>query len=463
MYDLIVIGAGPGGYVAAIKAAQLGMKTAVIEKSSVGGTCLNRGCIPTKTLLHASELAEALKHGENCGIKTGELSIDMAKLYSQKNNVVEKLVAGIEGLLKGNDITLINGVAQIVGPHEVKAGDEIIKGENILLATGSVPSLPPIKGSDLPNVITSDALLASPPDFKRLVIVGGGVIGVEFASVFNALGCEITIVEACDGLLPNFDKEISKKLALSLKKKGIAVHTKASVSEIKEHDGALACVFSSKGKEMTAACDQVLIATGRKASVAEAFAEGFTCEMERGAIKVNEKFQTSVPSIYGIGDAVFGTIQLAHMASAQGVNAVCHMKGQKATYSLDLVPSCVYTSPEIASVGLDEAGAKEKNIPVTIGKYSMAGNGKSIIAGSDLGFIKIVSHESTGEILGAQLMCERATDMIVQFSQLINSRTTVDDALAVIYPHPTYSEGIYEALESTHGQAIHVMPAKKKK
>lgn len=460
MFDLFIIGAGPGGYVAAIKAAQLGMKVALAEKDAIGGTCLNRGCIPTKTLLHAAETMTEIHQAATSGITVDNVSADMTKLYAHKNEVVEKLVSGVEGLVKANKITLIHGEAQICGEHEVTVKDEKFTTENILIATGSVPAIPPIKGSDLPNVITSDELLAEVPDFKRLAIIGGGVIGVEFASVFAAFGCEVTIIEACDTLLPNFDKEISKKLALLLKKKGITVNTKASVSEIQQRDGALACLFTSKDKPMALECDKILIATGRKANLQGVFAEGMSCETERGAVKVNQNLQTSNPSIYAIGDVVSGTIQLAHVASAQGVNAVLHMQGKRPEYDLQLVPSCVYTSPEIASVGLDEAAAKVQHIPIKIGKYNMAGNGKSMIVGSGMGFVKIISHETTGEILGAQLMCERATDMIVQFSHFIHQMTTIEEALEVMYPHPTFCEGIAEALENTLGQAIHVMPSK---
>ncbi|MBL1230442.1 dihydrolipoyl dehydrogenase [Enterococcus sp. BWB1-3] len=461
MYDLIVIGAGPGGYVSAIKAAQLGMKVAVVEKGKAGGTCLNRGCIPTKTLLHAAEVIEAVKKSSNSGVSFGEANINLEELYQRKNAVVSKLVEGIENLLSANGVDLIVGTAKITGPHEVTVGTEILEANNILIAAGAAPQIPPIKGVDLSKVITSDGLLAEVPDFKRLVIVGGGVIGVEFASAFRAFGCEVTVIEAFDTLLPNFDKEISKKLALSLKKKGIAVHTKASVSEIQSQAGSLKCLFTSKNKEQSVECDKVLIAAGRKAYVDGLFAEGCMCHTDEDGIIVNENFQTNIPSIYAIGDVVSGAVQLAHAASAQGVNAVLTINGQAAEYDLSLIPSCVYTSPEIASAGMDEKAAKVSGIPIKIGKYNMAGNGKSMIAESDMGFIKVISHGETGELLGAQMMCDRATDMIMHFTQMIHQKVTVSEAIEVIYPHPTFSEGIAEALENTFGNAIHVMPMRK--
>lgn len=458
MYDLIIIGAGPGGYVAAIKASQLGMKVAVAEKAEVGGTCLNRGCIPAKALLHSAELAETARHAEDLGICFDGIKVDFTKLYERKNQVTDKLRSGVAGLLKGNGVTLVQGTAQITGPQEVSVDGEKLTASKILIATGSKPAVPPIKGSDLPNVITSDDLLKDTPDFKRMVIVGGGVIGVEFASVFSALGCEITIVEACDTLLPNLDKEIGKKIALSLKKKGVAIHTKASVSALQELAGDMVCTFASKNKEQTVSCDKILIATGRRAVFEDLFTDGIDCAGDRHGLLVNGFGQTSIPSIYAIGDVVSYNIQLAHVASAQGINAVLHMNGKAPQYDMSLVPSCVYTAPEIACVGLDEAEAKAKDIPVKAGKYNMAGNGKSIIAGHDLGFIKVISHAETGVLLGAQLMCGNATDMVVHFAQMIRQKVTVEEALAVIYPHPTFSEGIAEALESVTGLGIHVMP-----
>lgn len=461
MYDLVVIGAGPGGYVAAIKGAQLGMKVAVVERDSLGGTCLNRGCIPTKTLLHSAEIIEAANFEQENGLDFGQVTVNFEKLYQRKKEVVDKLVAGIGNLLKSNDITTIFGVAKIIGEHEVLVGEKKLTAKNILIATGGQPALPPIQGIDLPQVITSDGLLAEIPKFKQLVIIGGGVIGVEFASIFQALGCEVSIVEADERLLPNFDKELSKKLALVLKKKGIAVHTKAKVLEIQEQKDSVACLFeTNKKKENMILSDSILVATGRKARIDSLFSEGILCEMDGQGIKVDCFFQTSIPSIYAIGDVVSGNLQLAHIASAQGINAVLHMNHREPESDLSLIPSCVYTAPEIASIGMDEATAKTKQVPIKIGKYNMAGNGKSLIAGSEVGFIKIISHAENQEVLGAQLMCGRATDMISQIAQMIHQKVTVHEALKVIFPHPTFSEGIGEALEAVFGQGIHTMPKK---
>lgn len=461
MYDLVVIGAGPGGYVAAIKGAQLGMKVAVIEKDRLGGTCLNRGCIPTKTLLHSARIIEKVRLEKENGLDFGQVTVDFEKLYQRKNAVVEKMVAGIETLLKSNGITIIFGTAEIIAEHDVLVEEQLLTAKNILIASGGQPTLPPILGIDSSRVLTSDQLLAKTPKYKRLVIIGGGVIGVEFASIFQGLGCEVSIVEAADRLLPNFEKELSKKLALVLKKKGIAVYTKANVQAIQEQVDSLTCLFeTSQGQEMKLVSEVILVATGRKAQVDSLFAQGILCEMDAQGIKVNQFFQTSIPSIYAIGDAVSGSSQLAHAASAEGVQAVLSMNQKEPTADLHLVPTCVYTSPEIAAVGVDEKTAKMNGIPINIGKYTMAGNGKSLIAGSEVGFIKIISHRENQQLLGAQMMCEHATDLISQITQMIHQKVTVHEALKVIFPHPTFSEGIGEALEATFGQSIHTIPKK---
>lgn len=458
-YDLIVVGAGPGGYVAAIKAAQLDMKVALVEEQRVGGTCLNRGCIPTKSLLHSAETVRTIKQSEEIGIHIDNITLDMDSIYQKKDQVVDQLVQGVEALVKANKVDLIMGRGEIIAKGKVRVSGETYETDKILIATGSKPAIPPIPGSELPGVLTSNELLAQSNQYKQLVIIGGGVIGVEFASIFNDLGCDVTIIEAADTLLPNFDSEISKKLALILKKQGIKIFTKSSVASITK-DGLLTCTFTSKGKEMSAEGDAVLIATGRKAAFDGLFAEGFAVELDKQAIWVNETFETSVKGIYAIGDVASRGMQLAHLASAQGVNAVMAMNQKAGVYDLDLVPSCVYTTPEIASVGITEAQAKEQGISIKLGKYPMAGNGKTIIAGSSLGFIKVIAEAQSDKIIGAHLMCERATDMISEFATAIANGLTIDQVTTIIHPHPTYNEGVGEAYELLTGHSIHTMPKK---
>lgn len=369
-YQLIVIGAGPGGYEAAIRAAQLGLTTALIERRDVGGTCLNRGCIPTKAMLHSAQLYREAANFELFGLHTENTSFDWAKVHQRKNDVVVKLRTGIEQLIKANKIDFFNNSASILGKNDVQLDQgEVIRGENILIATGSVPARPPIPGLDLPNVVTSDELLDDPHFTqadslaKEILIIGGGVIGVEFASVFSSFGCHVTIVEAMERILPTMDREISQSLNMVLKKRGVSIHTGAMVEKLEQDENGLVCHFTEKGKAQAVPAQQVLVAIGRRPNTQGLFAEGFEVACERGRIVTDENFRTSVDSIYAIGD-VTSKIQLAHMASAQGICAVHTIAGQKPPIDLRYVPGCIYTDPEIASVGITEDEAKQQGIPV---------------------------------------------------------------------------------------------------
>lgn len=468
-YQLIVIGAGPGGYEAAIRAAQLGLHTALIERRQVGGTCLNRGCIPTKTMLHSAQLYKETAHFELFGLHTENTSFDWAKIHQRKNDVVSKLRSGIEQLIKANKIDFFNTSASILSPHEVQLeqGEETtLYGDNILIATGSVPSRPPIPGLDLPGVVTSDELLDDPSYAqtdslpKEILIIGGGVIGVEFASVFSSFGCKVTIVEALDRILSTMDREISQNLSMILKKRGVEIHTGAMVERLEQSDGKLVCHFTEKEKPQQISSQQILVAIGRRANTQGLFGNDFSVEMERGHIVTDESFRTSVDSIYAIGD-VSAKIQLAHMASAQGICAAHIIAGKVPPINLQAVPGCIYTDPEIASVGLSEDEAKKQGIPMKKGKFIMSGNGRSIIDEQERGFIKVLAHQDTDVILGAQLMCSRATDIVSELSTAIVNGLTVDQLAAVIRPHPTFCEGVTEAVEDVHGMAIHLAPKKR--
>ena len=464
-YQLIVIGAGPGGYEAAIRAAQLGLTTALVENRQVGGTCLNRGCIPTKALLHAAALYRGVQEFESVGLCAQGVSFDIQKVHDRKNQVIEQLRSGIEQLIKANKIDLYQGTGTLTGPHSVTVatgeGPVELAGENILVATGSQPSRPPIPGLDLPHVGTSDEFLFLEDKlYENLIIIGGGVIGVEFASVYQSFGCKVTIVEAMDRILPPMDREISQNLAMILKKRGVAIHTGAMVERLGGTPEGIACHFTQKGKEQVVTADGVLVAIGRRPNTDGLFAEGFSVEMERGRIVTDEAFRTNVPSIRAIGD-VTAKIQLAHMASAQGLTAVELIAGKEPSICLTAVPGCVYTDPEIATVGLTEEECKEKGIAVHKGKYIMSGNGKSIIEQADRGFIKLLFDEKTDVLLGAHLMCCRATDLISELSTAIVNKLTSKELSSVIRPHPTFTEAVTEAVESAHGMAIHLAPAKK--
>ncbi len=466
-YQLIVIGAGPGGYEAAIRAAQLGLTTALVERRELGGTCLNRGCIPTKAMLHSAQLYREAANFELFGLHTENTSFDWAKVHQRKNDVVVKLRTGIEQLIKANKIDFFNNSASILGKNDVQLDQgEVIRGENILIATGSVPARPPIPGLDLPNVVTSDELLDDPHFTqadslaKEILIIGGGVIGVEFASVFSSFGCHVTIVEAMERILPTMDREISQSLNMVLKKRGVSIHTGAMVEKLEQDENGLVCHFTEKGKAQAVPAQQVLVAIGRRPNIQGLFAEGFEVACERGRIVTDENFRTSVDSIYAIGD-VTSKIQLAHMASAQGICAVHTIAGQKPPIDLRYVPGCIYTDPEIASVGITEDEAKQQGIPVKKGKFLMTGNGRSLIDEQERGFIKVLAHQETDVILGAQLMCSRATDIVAELATAIVNGLTCAQLAGVIRPHPTFCEGVTEAVEDVHAMAIHLAPKKR--
>ena len=452
-YDLIVIGAGPGGYEAAIEAAKLGLKTALVERRELGGTCLNRGCIPTKTLLHTAELYREVCGAAPMGLTADGIRCDMEQLIARKNQVVEQLRGGIASLMKANRMTVIQGSAAIVDSGLVRIDPEgtELAAAHILIATGSTPAVPPIPGANLPGVITSDELLDCDKLPAHLIIIGGGVIGMEFASVYSALGCRVTVIEALERILANMDKEISQNLKMIMKKRGVDIHTSASVREIAAGaDNSLICRYTEKEKPAEAAGDRVLIATGRRAFTSGLFAEDASeavksMAMDRGRIRVNEHFETSVPGIFAIGD-VIGGVQLAHAATAQGRNAVAVMAGKEPGIDLSVIPGCVYTDPEIGCAGITADEAKAAGIEIVSRKYVMGANGKSILSGQERGFIKVVAAADTHRILGAQMMCARATDMVSQFSAAIVNGLALEDLAKVVFPHPTFCEGIGEAV-----------------
>ena len=449
-FDLIVIGAGPGGYEAALHAAKLGLKTAVVEKRDVGGTCLNRGCIPTKALLHASGVYEEAKSGSALGVAAENLSYDLPAMFAYKQQVVEKLRAGVEGLFKSAKVTLLRGAGTLTGPNTVQVAGEnegVYTAQNILLATGSVPARPPIPGLDLPGVMTSDELLNGEGGaFSSLVIIGGGVIGMEFATFYSDVGVSVTVVEGLDRLLPNMDRELGQNLAMIMKKRGVQIFTGAMVKNLETTDAGLQVNFETRGQLQSVTGEKVLCAIGRSPYTAGLFGEGVNVEMDRRRIHVNERFETSIPGVYAIGD-VSSPVQLAHVATAQGIYAVNEIAGRKNEIDLSLVPGCVYTRPEIAAVRLTEADAKAQNIPVKTAKALMSANGRTVILNGDRGFMKLVAHGETKKLLGAQLMCTNASDMISQLSEAIAGGLTPADMLKAMRPHPTFEEALTGALE----------------
>lgn len=464
-YGLVILGGGPAGYEAAIRASQLGISAALVESREVGGTCLNRGCIPTKTILHAAELYREAKSFGEFGLSMENLSFDYAAVTKRKDDVVVRLRSGIEQLLKANRVDVYHGTGALLGGKTVRvsatdAEPVLLQAERILIAVGSVPAKPPIPGSDLPGVVTSDGLLGESGIFyPRLVIIGGGVIGMEFAAAFSSLGSEVTVLEALPRVLPLLDREFSQNLSMILKKRGVSIHTQATVERISQ-GGPLACTFTEKGESRTVEADGILIATGRKPNTANLFPSDCGIAVDRGYLSVDEHFETALPGVYAVGDAIRGA-QLAHAASAQAVAAVEHMAGLKPEIHLEAIPSCVYTEPEIASVGLTADEAKGRNLEVKIGKALTASNGKSLITAQERGFVKLVFRAEDDVLLGAQLMCARATDMISELTDAVAHGLTARQLVSVIRPHPTFSEVITEAAADALGEAIHALPKRR--
>ena len=460
-YDLIIIGAGPGGYTAAFKAAALGLKTAIIEKDKVGGVCLNRGCIPTKALLHASSLFSSLQHCDEFGVSTDFISFDFGKMQDYKNRSVRTYRDRVLELLESSGVDLIRGTATIRRDKTVEVnspeGKEYYQGSHIIIAAGAKPIMPRIPGIELPGVWNSDRLLAAKTwNFDRLTIVGGGVIGVEFATIFNGLCSNVTIIEKSGHLLGPMDEEISKELEKVLVSKGITVYCNAELQKLEDEGGLMAYV-SHEGETLRLKAGQVLMSIGRVPCLDGLFGEDVEFQTKDGRLVVDKNFMTSVPDIYAVGD-VAARIQLAHVASAQGTYVVENIAGREHGIKLSVVPSgmflelpiiphCIYTDPEIATVGITEAMAKEYQMKVRCGKYSMNGNGKSIISREDGGFIHLVFEAYSNTIVGAQIVCPRATDMIGEMATAIANGLTARQLSRAMRAHPTYGEGIAAAIE----------------
>ena len=465
-FELIIVGAGPGGYVAAIKAAQLGFRTAIVEAREVGGTCLNRGYIPAKAMIHAADLYREMNEAGRYGLHAENVSVNYDELLAYKEDTTRKLVGGVEQLLSGNGVTLLCGHGLVHADKTVRLTDSEgrisdYSADNIIVASGSEPIILPVPGMELEGVLTSDGLFRLTELPESLVIIGGGVIGVEFATAFCDLGTRVTIVEGSPRLVPNLDKEISQNLRMIMKRRGVEIHTGAmvgSVTKDDEHD-ELIVQFMEKDKPVEARGRYVLCSVGRRANTNGVFAPGEEPEMNRGRIRTNERFETSIPGIYAIGDCTEG-IQLAHAAEAQGIACVEMLRGEMPSVDTNVVPSCVYTSPEIASVGLTEEEAEAQGLNVRVGKYLTASNGKSMITREERGFVKIIIDADTERVLGCQMMCARATDMISEFTVAVADAWTVRDLLRAVRPHPTYNESIGEALETFEGGSIHALGAK---
>lgn len=459
-YNVAVIGGGPAGYVAAIRAAQLGGKVILFEKDTVGGTCLNRGCIPTKTYLKTAEYIHHIKGAADRGIiVNAETSVDMPKVVDYKDKVVKTLTGGVAGLLKSNGVEVVKGIAKLSGTSSVECNGKSYSAQKIILCGGSKAIRIPIPGVDHRDVMTSDDILAIREVPKRLGIIGGGVIGCELASAFSAFGSEVTIVEAMDRVVSMFDKDVSAELDKSLKKNGVKVMCKRKVEAIDDKDGHPVIVTDNGSVE----CDKVLLSIGRAADLDCLGALADQIKVERGKVVVDDTMKTSVDNIYACGD-INGRVMLAHsafkMAEAAAENC---MTGENRKCDLRFVPSCLYTSPEAASVGLTEEKARELHPEgIRIGFFQMAANGRSVASGEKQGFIKVIADNKYGQILGVHMVGGVASEMIAEPTSLMAMEVTINEvADQIIHAHPSYSEAFGEACADALGRCIH-LPAKKK-
>jgi len=453
-----VIGGGPGGYVAAIRAAQLGASVTLVEKNKLGGTCLNVGCIPTKALLHSAELYTAMKReGPSIGIFADNLRFDWPTVVKRKNNVVNHLVGGVGGLLRSNGIEHVQGEARLAAPNRVEVGNKLIEADAIIVATGSEPAVPPVPGlnSNLNDVVTSDGALSFDILPRSIVIAGGGVIGVEFASVFASFGVAVTVVEMLPRILPNVDAEVADILRRSLESKEVAFYTDARLNSVARGAHGLILNVASQAGVIELTADKLLIATGRRPYIKNLGIESLGVAMERGRIVVDERMETSVKNVYAIGDCA-SRILLAHVASREGEVAAENIMGHEAVMDYKAVPSAVYTSPAVASVGLSEDDARRAGHQVSVGRFPLLANGKSVVTGDTGGMIKIVSDERYGEILGVHIVGGPATDMIGEGVLALRLEATLDEIVSTIHAHPTVGEAIGEAALASWSRAIHL-------
>jgi dihydrolipoamide dehydrogenase len=458
---IAILGGGPGGYVAAIRASQLGAEVTVIEKERLGGTCLNKGCIPTKVLLHTAEQLETInKDSKEIGIDVADAAINWKQLQKRKDKIVRKLVAGVENLFKNNNVTKISGEGSFLNKNQILV--KTSEGTNItvdfdfaIIATGSKPVIVPLPGVDLPGVITSDEALSLSEIPKSMVIIGGGVIGAEFAEVYGTLGCKVTIVEMLPDIVANMDGDIVKPLKDKFIKSGIEIYTDTRVVSISKSDDNLLVSTSSKNGDKTFEAEKVLLSIGRKPVTDNMGLEKLGITTTRGAVAVNKFMQTNIENIYAVGDCN-GGVMLAHVASAEGIVAVESIMKKHPDIDFKTIPYCVYTHPELAGVGLTEEQARNKGYDIKTGVFPMYINGKAMIEAQTEGIVKYVADGNTGEILGLHMSGLRATDLIVEGALAIRLEATVEEIISTIHAHPTVGESLLEAAHAVYGNAIHI-------
>ncbi len=465
-FDVTIIGSGPGGYVAAVRGAQMGLKVAIIEKEKdarLGGTCGLRGCIPTKALLMAAHLYEKASHFEEFGIKVGKLDYDWTQVQKRKADVVAKNSAGVSYLMKKNKVTVFNGFGKILSPGKVEVSYEAgnkdtIESKNVIIATGSV--VRPIPGfeTDGKQVVNSDHILELENVPKSMVVVGSGAVGVEFASVYARFGCDVTVVELLDRVVPIEDADVSKQLERSFKKQGIKCLTGVKLDTMKKLKNSVKVSGKdSKGKEVALEAEMLLVAVGRMPYLEGLGLENTKVKVnERGVVEVNEYCETAEPGVFAIGD-VINTPWLAHLASKEGIMVVEKLAGKTVEpINLNLVPNCTYCDPEVASVGMTEEKAKAAGYDVKIGKFPFSASGKARIIGETDGFVKIVAEKKYDEVLGVHIIGPHATELLAEACVAMALETTADELGRVIHAHPTVSEAVMEAAEGVHDLTIHM-------
>jgi dihydrolipoamide dehydrogenase len=466
-FDLIIIGSGPGGYVAGIRAGQLGLKVAVVEKDpKFGGTCLHRGCIPTKALLHTAALLDEIRGVAEHGIQVSAPTLDIARAHDRKRKVVDKNARGIEALFKKYKVTgMIQGTGRLVAPHQVevdgKDGKRVLTTRFVMIATGSVPRDVAIAPADGERVLNSDHVLLLERVPKSIAVLGAGAVGTEFASLYASFGSEVTLIEMLPRILPIEDEEVSAELERALRKRKLKVLTGARLTGAERTEGGVRLTIERQGKAGAAAAPEVieaellLSAVGRRPVTEGVGLEALGIELERGYVKVNPLMQTSLPHVYAIGDVV-DTPWLAHVASAEGILAVEHMAGKTVRpINYDRVPSCTYCDPEVGSVGLSEARARERGYDVAVGKFPFTALGKAAIVGHTAGFVKVVRETKYDELLGVHIIGASATDLIAEACAALQMEATDEELIHTIHAHPTLSEAVGEAAHAASGHAIH--------
>ena len=456
-YDIVVVGAGPGGYVAAIRAAQLGAQCAVVEREFVGGTCLNWGCIPTKALIKSGRVAALARAAADFGVRVSGVEVDYAAMAARKDKVVAIQRAGIEGLFKARKIDLVRGTGRLVSPNrvEVTAGDgskQTIEWAKVILATGSEPARPKVFAFDGDRVLTSQDAVAKTAVGKSVIVVGAGFIGCEYAALYSNLGLDVTVVELLGSVLSTMDEDIIKEMSRAFRKRKIKVRTGVKVESVAAEGAGAAAVL--EGGDRLAA-DFALISVGRRPVTYDLGLEAAGVKAERGYVAVDEHCRTSVPDVYAVGDMT-GKQQLAHVASAQGVVAAEHIMGRSSAMDYSTVPACVFTDPEVGTVGLSEREAREKGVDCRVGRFQFRALGKAHAEGEIDGFVKVIGDGGTGRLVGVHIVGPGASDMVAEAAAVMKLGATADEVIEVIHAHPTLPEAFKEAVENLQGRAIHV-------